>query len=694
MMLNSYRIHSRSGILRGTAVLALIVGLAVVAGLSAQTQDQELKQMPDFKTLKPGESIPLNFKPATAGLPDNLPPALRMSAAALMNPGNEERVMGMQQGSALFYLVYAEFDSASSRQRLRLPGASVLTAYDRFVELFVPPNRDGSDADPQVMQALASAPGFVWNQVPGPVEIPPPPQFRIGAPTRAVPEQIVHGGYAGLTGKGVIVAIIDSGTDFRHPDFIDYDAAGRPTSRLLYFWDTVTNSFDTAGLGSKAPYSYPNGASIGTLYTRQQLTEELMSGRRRIPATDEGGHGTGTSGIAAGNGNYSRGAHAGVAPEADIIGVRIGSGPGNLEHAWLVNAAVAWIDAVARSEGKPVVISNSWGGHGTGHDGTSITERELDARFAANVPGRAIVFSAGNEQGLGIHGQSAYQGGNQPAYMLWQAPKPTFLKLFLRSQSGGFVDGNHLKAERLIWIENSQQIPIPFPQGKPDVQGNPISHEIEITLGVQAGWVGFTMYSDTGEPFVVDGYLQPRAGKFHPSLQRVGEIVGSPGTTTAAITIGSYDWNDQFNQQGRVVTVAAPCDGSPMQIGNLSCYSSIGYSRDGTVKPDIVSPGEVYYAPYARYPDGSPVNPQQWADHMDTSGHYIQMNGTSSAAPYTAGVIALMLQKKPDLTSGEIKQLLELNATQDSFTGTAPNPGWGYGKLDIAAVRAVLNAIH
>jgi subtilisin family serine protease len=86
------------------------------------------------------------------------------------------------------------------------------------------------------------------------------------------------------------------------------------------------------------------------------------------------------------------------------------------------------------------------------------------------------------------------------------------------------------------------------------------------------------------------------------------------------------------------------------------------------------------------------VNPKEW--HVDSSGNYILFNGTSSAAPYTAGVIALMLQKRPSLTSGEIKSLLERNATQDSYTGAVPNQKWGYGKLDLAAVRATLNAIR
>ncbi len=691
MMVDMSRPPARSGPFRSTLVLVIAVVLALITSPSAQTQNQDSKQFPDWKDLKAGAAIPLNFKPSTAGIPDTLSPLLKMSAAALMSPGSESRVNGMQSGAPAAAVMNVEFDSAASRQRLRLPGVSVLTAVDRFVELFVPLNREGTDVDPAVMQALIASPGFVWDEVAGAVELPPAPQFRVGAPTRAVPEQIVHGGYAGLTGKGVIVAIIDTGTDFRHPDFINFDATGRPTSRLLYFWDTMTNSFDSSGVGSKAPYSYPNGSSIGTLYTRQQLTDELASGSKRIPATDEGGHGTGTSGIAAGNGNASRGAHAGVAPDAEIIGVRIAGSGSGIEHGWLLNAAVAWIDAVAKSEGKPVVISCSFGGQSSAHDGSSIEERELNARFPANMPGRAIVISAGNDRASSLHARTAYEGGNQPARLLWQSQKPGALNLFLRSQGGGYVDPNHLHADRLVLSANGQQQEFAFPEGKPQIKGNPVNHDVEVTLQVQAGVVGFTLWSDTGEPFEVDAYLLG-GGKFHPALARAAEIVGSPGTAAAAITIGSYDWNDQFNQQGRVVTVGDPCSGNPMQIGNLSCYSSVGYSRDGTIKPDIVSPGEIYYAPYPRYPNGTGVHPEEW--HVDTSGNYMQMNGTSSAAPYTSGVIALMLQKKPDLTTGEIKSLLELNATQDQFTGTAPNPGWGYGKLDIAAVRAVLNAIH
>ena len=133
-----------------------------------------------------------------------------------------------------------------------------------------------------------------------------------------------------MTGRGVAIAIVDSGIDFRNPDFITYDAEGRPTSRLLYLWDTTSDGFDSSGLGSKAPLSYPNGSSIGTLYTREQLTAELRSTVKRIPATDLNGHGTACAGVACADGNFGA---SGVAPKARLIPIRLASGLGSQAEA-------------------------------------------------------------------------------------------------------------------------------------------------------------------------------------------------------------------------------------------------------------------------------------------------------------------------------------------------------------------------
>lgn len=83
-----------------------------------------------------------------------------------------------------------------------------------------------------------------------------------------------------LFGEGVLVAIIDSGIDYSHPDFRNEDG----TTRIEAIWDQTV------------PGNPPVGYDIGTLYTREQINEALqipMPERMEIvPSTDLSGHGT------------------------------------------------------------------------------------------------------------------------------------------------------------------------------------------------------------------------------------------------------------------------------------------------------------------------------------------------------------------------------------------------------------------
>ena len=88
-----------------------------------------------------------------------------------------------------------------------------------------------------------------------------------------------------LTGKGIIVAIIDSGIDYTHPDFRNEDG----TSRILYLWDQTEKN------GTP-----PKGFKSGEEYTNEQLNEALKSENPNsiIPQMDVIGHGTRVAGIA------------------------------------------------------------------------------------------------------------------------------------------------------------------------------------------------------------------------------------------------------------------------------------------------------------------------------------------------------------------------------------------------------------
>ena len=83
-----------------------------------------------------------------------------------------------------------------------------------------------------------------------------------------------------LFGAGVLVAVIDSGIDYSHPDFRNEDG----TTRIAVLWDQTISG------------SPPMGYDIGTLYTREQINQALktpMPERMEIvPSTDLSGHGT------------------------------------------------------------------------------------------------------------------------------------------------------------------------------------------------------------------------------------------------------------------------------------------------------------------------------------------------------------------------------------------------------------------
>ena len=82
----------------------------------------------------------------------------------------------------------------------------------------------------------------------------------------------------GLTGRGVIVAVIDSGIDFFHEDFRNPDG----TTRLLELWDQ----------------------QLERVFTRQEINEALgqdsrEKGEALVLSRDLSGHGTAVAGIAA-----------------------------------------------------------------------------------------------------------------------------------------------------------------------------------------------------------------------------------------------------------------------------------------------------------------------------------------------------------------------------------------------------------
>jgi subtilisin family serine protease len=142
--------------------------------------------------------------------------------------------------------------------------------------------------------------------------------------------------------------------------------------------------------------------------------------------------------------------------------------------------------------------------------------------------------------------------------------------------------------------------------------------------------------------------------RFNPPHEDQMMTISTPGTSNKMITVGCYITR------------------SDNGLGDLSAFSSRGPTRDGREAPDVAAPGQMILSA-ARGPSPDP---------------YVQMGGTSMAAPHVTGGVALMLQQNGGLDQQQVKDCLRATATGDQFTGGRPNEHWGAGKMDVAGAVA------
>ena len=192
---------------------------------------------------------------------------------------------------------------------------------------------------------------------------------------------LVQQGPEGLTGRGVLVGILDSGIDYFHGDFRHEDG----TSRILFLNDQVT----------------------GNVYTKEEIDEALGTGSREaaralVPSADPGGHGTAVAGIAAGNGRESGGRYRGVAYESDLVVVRLGTpDPDGFPRTTQVMEGLDFLVKKSMELGRPMAVNVSFGNSYGSHDGTGLLERFMDS---LTLMGRTVfVVGMGNEGDTGGH---------------------------------------------------------------------------------------------------------------------------------------------------------------------------------------------------------------------------------------------------------------------------------------------------
>ena len=135
----------------------------------------------------------------------------------------------------------------------------------------------------------------------------------------------------------------------------------------------------------------------------------------------------------------------------------------------------------------------------------------------------------------------------------------------------------------------------------------------------------------------------------------------NPGGLTCVIAVGAVDYNDV----AAYFTCEGPVTWQDSEYGDYPYNPGIGL-----IRPDVSGPGVAIKS----------------LNYLTNDG-YTNMDGTSMATPCVAGIIALMLQKNPELTPAEICRILE--ETSVKLTEHKSNLT-GVGRVDaLAAIEAV-----
>ena len=495
----------------------------------------------------------------------------------------------------------------------------------------------------------------------------------------------------GVTGEGVIVAIMDRGIDWESNDFRNDDG----TTRIAYIFDLS----DDTGAGDSS-----NIYGRGTVYTRLQI-DEALSGGATLATRDAVGHGTTTTGIAAGNGRNSLdGKYRGIAPKATIISVKVAGGAGSDEPDFYDPAAlpvaIDFIVDKALELSMPVVMLLNLGSIGGPTDGTSAMSRKIDATVGPDHPGMVFVTGTGDD---GIPSKTQNRAGGD-------VPNGGSLDLRFTLDTGE----GHLE----IWYDENESFTVLIRTPADTLGPYPASVEMASDIGVQ--WYRFrggqeSFYgSENGKRWLYmqfDGAAGP--GDYAVTLEHAGSAAGTGIRFDASL-------NTRFGETARFLNFVTPgsiWDGATAyhnvapnsyvirthwtdidgfdraligegKVGELWTGSSVGPTVDGRFGVDVSAPGDRIVTSYA--PES------YWATTRGNliaggDGLYGTAGAVSAAAPIVTGIVALMLEIDPTLDAVSVKKTLQETARADEFTGQTPNALWGYGKVDafeaLVAVR-------
>lgn len=470
-----------------------------------------------------------------------------------------------------------------------------------------------------------------------------------------------------LTGRGTIIAIVDTGIDFRNPAFLD--EAGN--SRILAIWDQT----DQSGTA-------PEGYLYGSEYVREDINRALQEEDPLsvVPTRDELLHGTVMAGIAAGSRLGGGTTYLGAAPQADIVIVKLKECKQYLRDYYFIPSdvpayeetdimlGIKYADSFGVSFGRPVVICLGIGTNMGDHAGNSLLARYMNR--IAEKRSRVVVVCGGNEGNAAHHYMGTFsRDGNGSA-------QPQDVEIRVGEGDRGFL------------LEFWGEQPDTFNVAVRSPGGETIP---PIRLGIEQTGTYRFIFENTvftiqsvlvepgaGEELILFRVEEPTAGIWNFRILPVGE--SNYGTFHMWLPIRAFQSTETyFLEPEPDTTLTAPA--LAKDVISVSVYNYInnsfylesgrGYSRDGSVKPDFAAPG------------------------VNIPTLYGNRTGSSLAAAVTAGGAAQFLQwavvegNSPLASTREVKNYFIKGAVR--MPGIEyPNREWGYGRLNVLGAFEVL----
>lgn len=470
-----------------------------------------------------------------------------------------------------------------------------------------------------------------------------------------------------LTGRGVLVAVVDSGVDYTHPDFRNEDG----TTRIVSIWDQTipADGMLVEADGMVFRNLPPNGYRVGTEYSRERINaalaaDSLEEQQRFVPSRDLSGHGTGVLGIAAGNGRASAGRYRGVAPDSDILVVRLGTprqGAAGFPRTTELMQGIDYAVRRALELRLPLALNLSFGNTYGAHDGSTLLARYLDD--VSNLWKSVISVGTGNEADKAGHTAGDVREGE-----VTEIP---------------FTIGAYEPALNMqLWKNYADvyDVAIIHPSGQS-------TGELRRGLGTQRFRLGQTeLLIYYGEPSL-SSKAQEIYIDFLPVADYLDAGIWRIQLLPKRIVQGNYDlWMPSAAALGADTGFLFPMPETTLTIPStaervisVSAYNAAtdayaefsgrGYTRElQGIKPDLAAPG---------------------VDVTTTAvgGGYRSVTGTSFASPFVAGAAALLMQwgivdgNDPYMYGEKVKAQLIFGARKLRGEAEYPNSRVGWGAL-------------